>query len=297
MKTAIYISVLFLALASGMFSCIPEPVEIEIPQAPVKLVVASQIIPENFILVQVSRSFGALESTTDSSGSGVSDDLLERILADSARVTITYRDGTDTLANLGAGLYFSSVTNLYEGETYTLSVFDSTSGESVISTATVLPVVPLQDAGYYLDVVNYDPNLPELADTLTRFIIEINDPSGDNFYMVNAYKISLGDTAFGAGLFTQNSLSPTATFFDKQFPSPVIRDTFTFDQFAPGDTVALTLSNISKSYYEFLTTRQRSGESIFSLLLKEPITYPSNIEGGYGQFNLHLPSIALMIIQ
>lgn len=297
MKKSIYISALFFALVSGMVSCIPEAVEIEIPQAPVKLVVASQIIPENFIIVQVSRSFGALESTNDSSGSGVSDDLLERILADSARVTITYRDGTDTLTNLGAGLYFSNVTNLYEGETYTLAVFDSTSGESVISTATVLPIVPLQDAGYYLDVINYDPNLPQLTDTLTRFIVELNDPSGENFYMVNAYKISLGDTAPGSGLFTQNSLSPTVTFFDKQYPNTIIRDTFTFDQFAPGDTVALTLSNISKSYYEFLNTRQRSGESIFSLLLKEPITYPSNIEGGYGQFNLHLPSLALMIIQ
>jgi hypothetical protein len=284
------------ALALALHACIPDPVEIEIPQAEPKLVVASQMLPGNFLLVNVSRSFGALEYSQDQSDT-LSDDLLERILADSARVVLSWPGGRDTLLGVGAGTYIGG-SELIPDETYTLEVFDSLSGASVSAIASVLPPVAL-------DSVRWRYNIQEIAfgdstfrrDTLIDLIIQFTDPAGPHAYMLNAYRVRIPDSTALTNLFNTGSGIPTIALNDRLFSSPVYRDTITYAEFEPGDTLAVALSSISQTYYDFLTARQRSGTSIFALLLREPISFPTNIQGGYGFFNLHLPSIRLLITE
>ncbi|MDX2286572.1 MAG: DUF4249 domain-containing protein [Bacteroidia bacterium] len=282
-------------IALALHACIPDPVAIEIPQAEPKLVVASQMLPGNFLLVNVSRSFGALEYAQDQSDT-LSDDLLERILADSARVVLSWPGGRDTLLGVGAGTYIGSA-ELIPDETYTLEVFDSLSGASVSAIASVLPPVAL-------DSVRWRYNIRETAfgdttfrDTLIDLIIEFTDPAGPHAYMLNAYRVRVPDSNALTNLFNTGTGIPTIALNDRLFTSPVYRDTITYDAFRPGDTLAVALSSISQTYYDFLTARQRSGTSIFALLLREPISFPSNIQGGYGFFNLHLPSLRLLITE
>jgi hypothetical protein len=60
--------------------------------------------------------------------------------------------------------------------------------------------------------------------------------------------------------------------------------------------VIVTLSNVSKGYFDYLSARQRGGSG-FAGALGEPITYPSNIVNGYGYFSSHYPSISYSVFQ
>ena len=52
----------------------------------------------------------------------------------------------------------------------------------------------------------------------------------------------------------------------------------------------ILLSNISEGYYQFLKSRERSG-NLLSDITNEPVNYPSNVNNGLGYFNTHYPSI------
>ncbi len=108
---------------SSIVACVPDPVTIEIPQADPQLVIATQIIGVpgtdfQTVLVQVSRSFGALEFS-EAQADTLPSDLLTQILATQARVTLDYGGNKDTLVNLDNGLYASFNTPFIENETYT----------------------------------------------------------------------------------------------------------------------------------------------------------------------------------
>ncbi|TAE46296.1 MAG: DUF4249 family protein [Bacteroidetes bacterium] len=120
---------------------------------------------------------------------------------------------------------------------------------------------------------------------------------GESYYMINLYKVSIPDSQTFASVFTSGSGLPTQIYSDKLYTDPVIRDTISYQGFAPGDTVAVALSHVSKGYYEFLSARQRSNSSIFVTLLKEPVSYSTNVTGGYGFFTLHVPAIRLFILE
>ena len=53
-------------------------------------------------------------------------------------------------------------------------------------------------------------------------------------------------------------------------------------------TLVVSISNISKGYYDFLDVQKKAGK-LFNQLIKEPLSYPSNVQNGYGYFNAYLP--------
>jgi hypothetical protein len=55
----------------------------------------------------------------------------------------------------------------------------------------------------------------------------------------------------------------------------------------PNDVVLFTLSSISEEYYLYLKAREKSASAI--PFVTEPVSLPSNIDGGYGFFALHYP--------
>jgi hypothetical protein len=66
--------------------------------------------------------------------------------------------------------------------------------------------------------------------------------------------------------------------------------------FIPGDTIAVSLSNISKDYYDFIELRLDNRFS-FVEYLSEPVNYPSNVKGGRGFFNLYIPDVKIFILE
>ena len=66
--------------------------------------------------------------------------------------------------------------------------------------------------------------------------------------------------------------------------------------FIPGDTIAVSLSNISKDYYDFIDLRLENRFS-FVEYLSEPVNYPSNVNGGKGFFNLYIPDVKIFVLE
>ena len=72
--------------------------------------------------------------------------------------------------------------------------------------------------------------------------------------------------------------------------STVLSEKIVFDGLKHDDSIAVTLSNISKNYYNYLVLRNESG-SLYNQLNLEPLNYPTNVVNGYGFFNAHIPDI------
>ncbi|MGL4598052.1 MAG: DUF4249 family protein, partial [Bacteroidia bacterium] len=117
----------------------------------------------------------------------------------------------------------------------------------------------------------------------------------ENYYVVNYYRKSQGDSTFDINSYFQrgqNQLNSFDLLSDVDFDANnnLVKNR-ELSGIGYNDTIAVTISNISKGYYEFLSAFKRSG-SFVNQLSGEPINYPTNVENGYGYFIAHYPSIS-----
>ncbi len=286
MKNIFSLSILTLALVTSMSSCLPDPIDIDVPPAEQKTVVSSQIVPNQIMVVGLSRSFSALSSGANEDS--VSDDFLADILIDSALVTVEHPAGLDTLYKLAPGIYASIDVLLVNYGNYTLHVLDYKTGKSVKATTYLSPQVAFDSVAPYFQIANGDTSLYvhyEMRD----------DQSRQNYYVVNYYRKSQGDSTFDINSYFQRGQNQLNSFdllsdvdFDGDGYLAKNRELFGIGY---NDTIAVTVSNISQGYYEFLSAFKRSG-SFVNQLSGEPINYPTNVENGYGYFNAHYPTIS-----
>ncbi|RMG28629.1 MAG: DUF4249 family protein [Bacteroidetes bacterium] len=285
-----------LLLAVMQQGCVPEPVEIDIEQAEPRLVVASQMLFQEGVLVHVSKSFGALDFSQEA-GDSLTDAFLEQVLVPHARVTLTYKDGTDTLLGIGQGFYLSLSTPMYPHEPYLLEVYDSVSGQQVMARTEVLPPTRWAELDYAFDTTSLQLADTTFRDTLLQLYAAFEDLPGESYYMLNVYRLSGGERQT-YDLLQLQSGSAVHLYADQLYAgASQIRDTLSYPGFRPGDTVAFAISHISRGYYDFQSARQRSGSSLFVNLLQEPVNYPTNVVGGYGYFNLHGPAIEVKVLE
>lgn len=271
---------LFLALLA-LSSCLPEAIETDIEQAESKLVVSSQVIPGNFMLVTVSRSFSALEG---SYGAELDQEDLEQFLVREAVVVLSYADRVDTLfsSDDAPGVYVSRLRLQEANQSFDLYVYDPTTKESVTAKSTMLDRVELETVEG-----TFSPT-PVLDDTLYSFKSTFIDPPGDNWYVVNIFDPdNLTEADFS---FTGNDNIYTQLISDKSYNTERIEFTSELLGFDLKDTATVMFSNISEEYFRFLDARQRGG-SIIASVTGEPINHPTNVQGGYGFFNTHNPSL------
>jgi hypothetical protein len=99
----------------------------------------------------------------------------------------------------------------------------------------------------------------------------------------------------------QNVVNPNAftrLLDDVDFEATTYEETFRVfpREYDPGDTIAVSFSNISEEYYRFMELRQ---DNRFSLVeyLGEPVNYPTNVVGGKGFFNLYIPDIRTFVLE
>lgn len=280
---------LFLAVAAvAFYSCQPKPLDIDVEPAQPKLVVASQLIPNKIMIVMVTRSFSALKGKGAQDADTVSQDFLDEILVKNALVTVSYFGNTDTLYMLSPGVYASINTLQYTYGVYTLHVNDADAGLEVTSSTTLLPKVSF-DTVYPVVIKNPGDTVVDISYQLT------DNTNEENYYVVNYIKkvnaqnspgidinqvFSLGSNYFQSYF----DLLSDASFTDGKYSTQKHLETVTHQ-----DSIAVMVSNISKGYYDFLSSYKRSG-SFVNLLTGEPINYPTNVEGGYGYFNAHYPN-------
>jgi hypothetical protein len=270
-------------MAFVLLSCIPDPLEIDgIPVVKPEIVVSTQIIPDRSLLVLLTKTFGALDGVNDS----VPDAFLEQIVVSDAIVTISGPQSLDTLIALGDGVYGGIFIPFAENEEYTLRVISESLGE-VNATTTVKPMIAF-------DAIQADLYYNGFDDTLAQITHRIIDPSGANWYMLNVQEVEREDII-------ENIINPrafTRLVEDSGFDGGAYEETFRVvpRDYSPGDTIAVSLSNISEEYYDFVKLRL---DNRFSLVefLGEPINYPSNVKGGKGFFNLYIPDVRFFVLE
>jgi hypothetical protein len=272
-------------------ACNPAPLEVIIKEQDPKLVISSQVIPGDFMLVTVSRSFSPLKGEEQKDDS--SEAFLQSVLVNRARVVIQHDGQDDTLFRVSPGVYLSNLVLLSPASDIRLSVYDSTTGERISAQSTMLPQVPMTET--YIDyTVNGD-------DTIFKLHYTFVDPPESNWYLTSVLKIDPNES------FVQNNAtifsgSDRYVFekrtYDKALPNQNGEVTITerlYDVHT-NDTLAVVFTNISSQYFDFLEARNRS-QNLISFITGEPVTYPSNVEGGYGFFNTHNPQIKVIGIQ
>lgn len=266
-----------------VIACTPKPLSIDVPQLEPRLVLNAQVVPSQAIIVTLTRSFGAL-SFSEENGDEVSSSLVDSLLVSGATVKITYNGQTDSLVELSPGLYVGATAPQQINDLYTITCIDHERNLSCSASAAIQEYVPFTLVDPEM-IINDN-------DTVFRINFEFIDPSDENYYMVNVYSNAresedFGDvnSFFGNG---SNLLLVNENFSDRVFTNDTVKGSVNLYSVNEGDSIVVTLSNISRDYYDYLTLRDKSG-NLFSQITQEPINYPTNVQGGYGFFNTHIP--------
>lgn len=269
------LAVLFLAISS----CLPDPLDLDdIPELKPEIVVAAQLLPEEGLVVFLSKTFGALEANDNSDAEA----LLNQIAINDAVVVLEGPGGTDTLQFIENGFYGGIPISLIEGDTYNLYVSSESWGE--VSASTVV------QSRVLFDEIDAELYYNEYDDTLAYITYALNDPLEKNWYMINVQSVELES-------FAENLINPrtyTYLFYDSIFNGENYVDQFlVFSRdYQPGDTIAVSLANIGKPYYDFMKLRMDNRFN-FIEFVSEPVNYPSNVVGGKGFFNLYIPDVRI----
>jgi hypothetical protein len=274
-----------LAIACGLVvgGCLPDPLPVEgIPVVKPQIVVSTQIIPDQSLVVLLTKTFGALDASDDSDPEA----LIRQIAVEDAVVRITGAGRTDTLLALGSGAYGGIMIPFAAGTSYRLDVTSESLG-SVTATTTVQEPITFDDIDVQLYFNGFD-------DTLLQVTHQFKDPIGKDWYMVNVQQIEQEDLL-------ENLLNPrafTRLLDDVDFDGQLYKETFrqAFRRYHTGDTTLVFLSRISEEYYNFIQLRLDNRFS-FVEYLGEPVNYPSNVTGGKGFFNLYVPDVRVFQVE
>ncbi len=265
-----------------MSSCLPDPLPVNnLPKLEPKIVISSQIIPDQGLVVLLTRSIGALDAGDDSDP----EELLQQIMINDALVTLHYQNNIDTLSSLGNGLYGGLTNEWTEGITYELRA-QAEGLQNVNAFAQLKASVPFETVNARLFVNEYD--------SLAEVDYSLQDPEGENFYMVNVQQFS--STQELTSLLNPNVF--TYLKDDHDFDGQLFQDQFRvfFREFSQGDTVAVFLSNVEKEYYQFWDLRNENRYG-FSELASEPLNYPTNVNGGLGFFTLQVSDVRVFVLE
>lgn len=267
----------------NIVSCLPEPLEVtNIPTVKPQIVVSSQIVPDQSLMVLLTKTIGALDASDDSDP----EELIDQIAVNDAIVVLSGPESIDTLIFFENGIYGGVAIPFEIGEEYTLHVLSQSLGE-VSAKTTVKPQITFTE-------VEADLYYNGFGDTLAQITYSINDPAIANWYMLNVQEVERIDAV-------ENLINPrayTRLLEDSDFNGENFSQQFRVfpRDYKPGDTIAVSLSNISEEYYDFMKLRIDNRFS-FVEFLGEPVNYPTNVIGGKGFFNLYLPDVRVFVFE
>lgn len=276
-----------LLIASTLIGCRPDPIEMDVPQSPERIVVASQQVEGNYFVTVLTRSFSALENK-DINLNNPDQPLPEELLVRRAEVYVVLGSERILLEEVSNGVYATQVLPQSLYSTYTLEIIDhDRGGATCMAQTTMLPKVLLDTFG--ISPITGSGNQYMLHYAFT------DNPNEQNWYVVNFYtRDNAQDTTSGnpgdVDYIARRLLEQRLDFdliSEKDIRNGKFEITkkFTNNQL---DTFGIALSNISKGYYEFLEA-QKKYASVTNKIRGEVINMPTNVAPGYGYFNLHTP--------
>jgi hypothetical protein len=272
-------------VASGITlqSCLPEALDVDaVPVIKPQIVVSTQIFPAQGVVVLLTKTFGALDANDDSDPLT----LLSQIAVNDAVVTIDGPAGLHTLDFLATGTYGDTSITFAAGEEYHLHVSSEELGE-VRATTRVKPMVAFSEIDAELFYNGFD-------DTLAQITYTFEDSVENNWYMINVQEVEREDVI-------ENLLNPrayTILIDDADFNGESYGEQVRVwpRDYKSGDTIAVSLSNISEEYFRFMQLRLDNRFS-FVEFISEPVNYPSNVVGGRGYFNLYIPDARIFVFE
>lgn len=272
-----------------MASCKPEPMELAMPQAPQKLVVASQYAGEGIMGLALSKSYSALQKPIQSNPEGIYVDT--SLLVGSAKITLSGAGVRLPIEEFYQGFYGSASTFLLDGETYTLEVKTENMGE-VSARAIKMKKVEFAEVSWTA--------LPSSMETQLDYTLQ-DHPEQGNYYVVN-YFLPGNQNALPAKPkpedIAKRLIEQQATFdlfSEADFTNGRLSISKKINRQNQGDSLLVSCSNISKEYFDFLTAQKKAG-NLFNQLRGEVVTLKGNIHGGYGFFSLHEPDVRVLTL-
>ena len=256
-------------------SCRPKNIDINVKAAESKLVVFTHVIPNNIMIVALTKSFSVLDGNTTADFSN--------LLISGATIQMKFNGEIFNFYELNPGIYVSFEKAFQVNENYEL--FASYGKDTIHSYTNMLAKINFNSITPIVEKTSSDTNL---------FInYSFNDIKGmDNWYLINVYKKLQNSSStdfvnyFNNGA---NALIKTILISDKEF-GDTYESKDKLDNLNHNDSIVVTLSNINETYFNYLHQKNGTG-SVFTQLNIEPITYSSNIINGYGFFNAHFPQI------
>jgi hypothetical protein len=285
---------IFLLAICYLTSCKPNAIELDVPQAPQKIVVASQQAEDNYFVVVLSKTFGALEQKNINL-QDLTQPLPEELLVTGALVELHSHGISTQLWELSPGVYATDELMPDYHEMYTLKVTDAAQEKHVIAQTRMLPKV-------LLDSFAVTP-IPGKKNEYTLQYAFTDIEGTDNWYVVHFYtkdnaKDSIPENPRNVDYIAKRLLEQRLDF-DLITEADLVNGTYRVTKNFKSDmldTFGIALSNISKGYYEFLQA-QKKYASINNKIRGEIINMPTNIQGGYGYFNLHTPDARIVRIE
>ena len=284
-------NLVLLLIVGLMASCTPEPIDIELPQAPSKIVVSSQyaydtISQQNVLLVVLTKSFSALENNLpviDSTGIHINPDLL----VSGATVEVITPQETITLTEGDQGMYYAVNFSYVPNQLVKLVVKDAQN--NVLTEATTgttqtkdFEYVGLQQKG---------------ANKFLNYAIK-DDPNISNWYLVNYFTKQQKDSVpnYNDPRYIAKKLTEQDVSFDIYSDADFVNGTLTVEKnlgVYNYDTVVVAISEVTQSHYQFLTAQKRYGKFI-NQLRGEIINFPTNVKNGYGYFSANNPKVRIL---
>lgn len=263
-------------------SCVPEPLDVDglvFPET--QIVVSSMILPDESVAVLLTRSIGALEASEESDPRK----LIADIAINDANVTLMVNDSVYRLKLLQDGVYQGSGIPLAQGSECHLEVVSPVFGKVTATTVVQAPI--------YFDTVNAVPYANEYNHYWAQVTYTIQDPPSENYYLLNVQEARRKDLV-------ENILKPeayTRQLEDKSFNAQEFSEGFRAmnKNFYPGDSIEVSLSNVSLDYFNYVTLRLENKLELVEIF-SEPIHYPTNVRGGRGFFTLHLTDVRVIVL-
>ncbi|MFT5618299.1 MAG: hypothetical protein ACI85I_001531 [Arenicella sp.] len=274
----------YLFILLFFWSCIPEDLDVDnVPVAEDKLVLSTAFIPNQNISLLLTRTFSAL--TQDLANDN---EALANILVSNAEVLVSVRDTSILLTEITNGIYADSTLPIYPEEIYSISIKELSTGLEVKANTEMKKPVNFTTLITELEYTGFD-TVPHIYFSFPDFSDE------KNWYMINVqtfdFERNLLEEVIDGRVFTyltDDSEILESNIIEDDFVALINRD------FETGDSIVVTLANISEEYYDYL---ERRNNSFFAVeFISEPYNFPTNTENGYGFFNLFAPDNRLVIL-
>lgn len=276
------------AFILSLYACKPEPIDLLVSQRPPSYAICSQYANNGILGIGLSKTFGALQSNNSSLDS-TGFHLDSNLLVSHATVSIIGENLNIELKEVDKGIYVSESAALEDLKNYQIQVR--------LDNKLILQAQSSKQKMVAFDSVCAFRNK---ADKELKIFYAIHDQlPEDNYYVVNYFIKNNKDNAgteptpelIAKRMLEQNISIDLLS--DRDFKNQRYQIEKTVSSNYPSDTLVLSLTNISKGYYDFLVAQKRAG-TLFNQLRGEVINFPTNVQNGYGYFQLSEPDLKLL---